>query len=171
MEPGHIWAKLVCLVNNVHEAPLINLIRPYRKSNYMKQNLANNLTIVMGIIGIFGFLTGIFSVPQIISRLQGKNVGRFEVWFSANIPTTVSISVLILTILFVLGIYFYILIGISIRLSYMGVLSSKPASLYDLQFGAGEIFVTAFYVIFGFALTMTIVGLFFASLSTFLRLV
>ena len=89
------------------------------------KSIADSISLIASIIGIFGFLTGISSIPVWLAGDSG-NVNTAN-WMD-KIPFTVSITAFAITVIFVYGFYFVIAIRINRWLYSQGIIHSQLPS-------------------------------------------
>ena len=78
---------------------------PKNKSNAVL-SIADSINVIAALIGIFGFLTGISSLPLILLTKNGSQTDT--TWFFSTISYSVAIPIFILTLVFVYGLYFVV---------------------------------------------------------------
>ena len=122
--------------------------------------VSNILNLIASLIGIFGFITGISSLPLLItSSDQGVNAHRQAVWFGSAIPLSISIPVFSITLLFVYGLFFLMLIRINRWLYRIHVISSPHRYSWDNS--SGDNFSVMFFVVLGAAIGALVARAFF----------
>jgi hypothetical protein len=127
--------------------------------------ISDIISLIASLIGIFGFLTGISSLPLLItSGNEGVNTHRQAVWFGDSIPLSISIPVFFITLLFIYGLYFLMLIRIN-RWLYRIHAISPPKSGWKgrrvVDNDLGDMFSVTFFVVLGIAIGVLVARAFF----------
>jgi hypothetical protein len=116
------------------------------------------VSFVSGLIGIFGFIfgfiTGITSLPYMLTDVTQSPTGTVA-WFGWGIPWYVSVPIFIITLLFVYGVYFFVLVNAYRLLYRMGAVHyPRVKNRYgDVEsYVNGNRFAGTFFSLLGFAI-------------------
>jgi hypothetical protein len=121
------------------------------------------VSFVSGLIGIFGFITGITSLPYMLSDVRQSSTGAIT-WFGWNIVWYVSLPVFLITLLFVYGVYFFVLVNAYRFLYRMGAIhyprvKDKRGNVRNYELG--NRFTGIFFSAFGLAIGLLLLPAFF----------
>ncbi len=133
---------------------------------FIPSEISDFVSLIAGLIGIFGFLTGISSIPILLTTnsMQLSTTEERAWFFNSSIPLSLSIPVFIITLLFVYGVYFLFLIRVNQRLCYLGVITPNYQNdrwTADFDRRPGDTFSIAFFMILGGAIGFLLLRAFF----------
>ena len=107
---------------NVNNVKIMKKSDSTRKSISAK-SIADSISLIASIIGIFGFLTGISSIPSWLVSNNGDS--DTATWFGGRISYSVSVPVFVITIVFIFGLYFIVAIRINKWLFAQGIIHQR----------------------------------------------
>jgi hypothetical protein len=135
--------------------------------------IADSINVGAALIGIFGFLTGISTLPSLLSGKGSQQTNAS--WFFGAIPFSVSFPVFIITLVFVYGLYFAVVFKANRWLFLRGLIKRwKPPHIVPLYseerkvYGSrpADLFSVIFFASLGTAIGWLIFYAFFSSLMT-----
>jgi len=130
------------------------------------------VNVIAAVIGIFGFISGIPSIPVWIALSSGTDQPTISVvWFSPAIPVAIAVPVFLLSLLFVFGLYFSLLIRVFRQLFLLRIVTAPETRTYSYSNrdrSPADTFATVFFVCIGAVLAFLLAYLFFGDALIFL---
>jgi hypothetical protein len=123
-----------------------------------KRNHDSVLSIVASTITIFGFLTGVYGVRQLIPA-KGDQIAPTgsATWFDGRIPPALSALVFVFTLLLTYGVFFF-----AVAKAYR-LLMSKGALSPHNTLAPEDVFSSIFFFLLSWVLGLLIAAIFFPS--------
>lgn len=117
--------------------------------------------LIASLIGIFGFITGISSVPLLLSSANNGSPVVQTTWSGANIPYSISIPVFVISLLFVCALYYLLIVRISTWLCTYGLVSLRDGQYTMQENESGDWFWDVFFTVLGYAICALVFRVFF----------